>query len=174
MTDIDLSAAQRTVLDTLVDLHQVSDAPVKGEVIAERVDRNPGTIRNQMQSLRSLDLVDGVPGPRGGYRPTSNAYDVLGRDRIDDPADVPLVHEGERVEDATVQEIELVHVDHPEQCRARVHVGGPVSGVRSGDSVVLGPTPVEGLLVDGTVVGTTDRSNALIIAVDRMTAPADS
>ena len=30
------------------------------------MSRNPGTIRNQMQSLRSLGLVKGVPGPRGG------------------------------------------------------------------------------------------------------------
>ena len=39
---------------------------IKGEEIADIMNRNPGTIRNQMQSLRSLGLVKGVPGPRGG------------------------------------------------------------------------------------------------------------
>ena len=30
-----------------------------------------------MQSLRSLGLVKGVPGPRGGYKPTIEAYHTL-------------------------------------------------------------------------------------------------
>ncbi len=66
-----LTAVQREVLLALVDLYYKSQGDaVKGEGIANVINKNPGTIRNQMQSLRSLGLVEGVPGPNGGYRPT--------------------------------------------------------------------------------------------------------
>lgn len=52
------------MLQELVDLYQDSESPVKGETIAEQIDHNAGTIRNQMQSLKALQLVEGVPGPK--------------------------------------------------------------------------------------------------------------
>ena len=70
-----LTSVQKEILQTLINLYQSSDGKsIKGEDIAEVMGRNPGTIRNQMQSLRSLGLVKGVPGPRGGYKPTIEAY----------------------------------------------------------------------------------------------------
>ena len=69
-----LTSVQKEILQTLINLYQNSDSKsIKGESIAEVMNRNPGTIRNQMQSLRSLGLVKGVPGPRGGYKPTIEA-----------------------------------------------------------------------------------------------------
>lgn len=66
-----LTSVQKEILQSLINLYRTSDGKsVKGEEIAELMNRNPGTIRNQMQSLRSLGLVKGVPGPRGGYKPT--------------------------------------------------------------------------------------------------------
>ena len=60
-----LTSVQKEILQTLINLYQSSEGKsIKGEDIAEVMGRNPGTIRNQMQSLRSLSLVKGVPGPR--------------------------------------------------------------------------------------------------------------
>ena len=70
MSSIELTASQRTILRALVNLHGEAESAVKGEAIAEEVGRNPGTIRNQMQSLKALQLVEGVPGPKGGYKPS--------------------------------------------------------------------------------------------------------
>ena len=73
MSTIELTSSQKTILRALVDLYTQEETAIKGEEIAEEVDRNPGTIRNQMQSLKALQLVEGVPGPKGGYKPTTNA-----------------------------------------------------------------------------------------------------
>jgi len=74
MSSIELTSSQKSILTALINLYGEQEDAVKGEAIAEEVDRNPGTIRNQMQSLKALQLVEGVPGPKGGYKPTSNAY----------------------------------------------------------------------------------------------------
>ena len=55
---------------------------MKAEAIADAIDRNAGSVRNRMQSLKTLDLVAGVPGPAGEYKPTETAFAVLGRDDL--------------------------------------------------------------------------------------------
>ena len=73
---IDLTPVQRNVLSDLINLHGQERQAVKGEEIAELMDRPPGTIRNQMQSLKALNLVEAVTGPKGGYKAMAKAYDV--------------------------------------------------------------------------------------------------
>ncbi|MDR9430981.1 MAG: HTH domain-containing protein, partial [Natronomonas sp.] len=92
MSSIELTPSQKTILQELINLFRESESAVKGEDIAEKVDRNPGTIRNQMQSLKALQLVEGVPGPKGGYKPTATAYDALKIQEMDQAADVPFRH----------------------------------------------------------------------------------
>ena len=103
MSTIELTPSQKTILSALVNLFRENEEAIKGEDIAEEVDRNPGTIRNQMQSLKALQLVEGVPGPKGGYKPTANAYEALGIDQMDQPAQVPLLVNGNEVEDLNVE-----------------------------------------------------------------------
>ena len=86
-----LTSVQKEILQTLINLYQSSNGKsIKGEDIAEVMNRNPGTIRNQMQSLRSLGLVKGVPGPRGGYKPTIEAYHSLNITVSDKDSKVPV------------------------------------------------------------------------------------
>ncbi|MFB6126950.1 MAG: TrmB family transcriptional regulator, partial [Halolamina sp.] len=59
MSSIELTTSQKKILRALINLHRDSESAVKGEDIAEEVGRNPGTIRNQMQSLKALQLVEG-------------------------------------------------------------------------------------------------------------------
>jgi predicted transcriptional regulator len=173
MSTIELTASQKKILRALVDLHRETEDAVKGEDIAEEVDRNPGTIRNQMQSLKALQLVEGVPGPKGGYKPTANAFDALGVQDMDQEAEVFLSHEGEVVEEANVEEIDLASVHHPELCRAEIHVRGSVRDFHEGDAVRVGPTPMSKLVVEGTVDGKDDTSNILILKIDSMEAPVE-
>ncbi|OYR81152.1 TrmB family transcriptional regulator, partial [Halorubrum ezzemoulense] len=135
MSSIELTSSQKSILSALINLYGEREDAVKGEAIAEEVDRNPGTIRNQMQSLKALQLVEGVPGPKGGYKPTSNAYEALDIQRMDEPANVPIYHEGEEVEGVNVDGIDLSSVHHPELCRAEIHVQGSVRDFHEGDSV---------------------------------------
>jgi predicted transcriptional regulator len=169
MSSIELSDSQRKILQALVNLH--TESAVKGEAIAEEVGRNPGTIRNQMQSLKMNTLVEGVPGPKGGYKPTARAYDALGIQELSQAADVPLEHEGEPV-DANVQEIDLTSVHHPELCRAVIRLQGPIGNFHGGDAVAVGPTPLSKLLIRGTIEGKDDTNNSLVLTIDEMRAPA--
>ncbi|ELZ38934.1 CBS domain protein [Halorubrum sp. DM2] len=171
MSSIELTSSQKSILTALINLYGEQEDAVKGEAIAEEVDRNPGTIRNQMQSLKALQLVEGVPGPKGGYKPTSNAYEALDIQRMDEPADVPIYHEGEQIEGVNVDGIDLSSVHHPELCRAEIHVQGSVRDFHEGDSVTVGPTPLSKLVIDGTVDGKDDTANVLILRIDDMRAP---
>ncbi|GAB6861409.1 Rrf2 family transcriptional regulator [Haloplanus litoreus] len=173
MSSIELTSSQKTILTALINLHRETEDAVKGEDIADEVDRNPGTIRNQMQSLKALQLVEGVPGPKGGYKPTANAYEALDVDQMDEPAAVPLLHNGDPVDTANVGEIDLSSVHHPDLCRAEIHVQGSVREFHEGDKVRVGPTPLSKLVIDGTVDGKDDTDNILILRIDDMRAPAE-
>ena len=173
MSSIELTTSQRRILRSLIDLYRQTEEAVKGEDIADEVDRNPGTIRNQMQSLKALQLVEGVPGPKGGYKPTANAFEALDLENLDEPAATPLYHEGEKLENVNVQEINLTSVHHPELCRAEVHIQGSVRDFHEGDEVVVGPTPLSKLRIEGTVDGKDDAASILLLKIDGMEAPSE-
>lgn len=173
MSSIELTPSQKKILRALTNLHKESESAIKGEDIAEQVDRNPGTIRNQMQSLKALQLVEGVPGPKGGYKPTAAAYEALEIQQMDDPASVPLEHEGQPVDDVIVEEIDLSSVHHPELCRAEIHIQGAMGEIHEDDSVIVGPTPLSKLVIEGRVDGKDDTNNILILRIEDMVAPAE-
>ena len=173
MSSIELTASQRTILRALVDLYTQQETAVKGEDIADQVDRNPGTIRNQMQSLKALQLVEGVPGPKGGYKPTTTAFEALEIEQMERPANVDVELNGDVVDDANVQEIDLSSVHHPELCRAEIQLRGSVNDFHEGDAVSVGPTPISKLVIDGTVDGKDDAHNIVILKIDEMRAPAE-
>ncbi|MDG5761649.1 HTH domain-containing protein [Natronococcus sp. A-GB1] len=157
-----------------MNLHNESEGAVKGEDIAEQINRNPGTIRNQMQSLKALQLVEGVPGPKGGYKPTAAAYEALEIQQMDEPASVPLEHDGESLEDVVIEEINLSSVHHPELCRAEIHIQDSIEDFHEGEMVTVGPTPLSNLTLEGTIDGKDDTNNVLILQIDNMETPTEN
>lgn len=174
MSSIELTPSQRTILTALTNLHRESDTAVKGEDIAAEVDRNPGTIRNQMQSLKALRLVEGVPGPKGGYKPTALAYEALGVQDMDEPAAVPLVVDDTPNDDAIVEQINLSSVHHPDLCRAEIQLQGSVREFEEGSVIEVGPTPLSKLKIIGELEGKDATNNKLILTIREMVAPAGS
>ena len=159
-----LTSVQKEILQTLINLYQSSNGKsIKGEDIAEVMNRNPGTIRNQMQSLRSLGLVKGVPGPRGGYKPTIEAYHSLNINVSDNDSIVPIYKNGQKVEDISVAKIEFTSVPQPGECEAAIKVLGSIKDLNLGDTIRIGPTPVNNLGVTGTIVGRDDMDNILLV-----------
>ena len=159
-----LTSVQKEILQSLINLYRKSKGKsIKGEEIAEIMSRNPGTIRNQMQSLRSLGLVKGVPGPRGGYKPTIEAYHTLNISSIDKEALVPIFKAGKKVGDLTVAKIEFTSIPHPGECEAAIKVVGNIKQLDLGDKIRVGPTPVNKLVVNGMVVGRDDMDNLLLL-----------
>ena len=55
MPSIELTSAQKSILTALIHLYEEQEDAVKGESIADEVNRNPGTIGNQIQSLKALN-----------------------------------------------------------------------------------------------------------------------
>ncbi len=173
MASIELTPSQRSILSSLVNLYNEHEDVVKGETIAENINRNPGTIRNQMQSLKALQLVEGVPGPKGGYKPTPAAYDVLGLDQVDEPASVRVIHNGEIIDELNATQIHLTSLHHPSLCRAEIQIRGPLGNIQQGDFIEVGPTPISKLKIAGMVDGKDETNNLVILRIDEMTAPFD-
>lgn len=159
-----LTSVQKEILQSLINLYRKSQGKsIKGEEIAEMMNRNPGTIRNQMQSLRSLGLVKGVPGPRGGYKPTIKAYHTLNISETDSETPVPIYMKGEKIEDISVAKIEFTSIPHPGECEAAVKALGNIKQLDLGDKIRVGPTPVNKLVINGVVVGRDDMDNIILL-----------
>lgn len=159
-----LTSVQKEILQTLINLYGKSNGKsIKGEEIAALMNRNPGTIRNQMQSLRSLGLVKGVPGPRGGYKPTIKAYHQLNISSTGREITVPIYRAGERIEDLSVAKIEFTSIPDPGECEAAIKLVGSIKKLDLGDKVRIGPTPVNKLVIDGVVVGRDDMDNIILL-----------
>ena len=161
-----LTSVQKEILQNLINLYQTSNGKsVKGEDIAEVMNRNPGTIRNQMQALRSLSLVKGVPGPQGGYKPTIEAYQTLKIQFTDESYKIPLHRGEEYLEGLSVSKIEFTSIPHPAECEAAVKILGSIKNLEIGDIIRIGPTPVNNLGIMGEIVGRDDMDNLLLLDI---------
>ncbi|MEM0215171.1 MAG: CBS domain-containing protein [Archaeoglobaceae archaeon] len=174
--DLELTQIQKDILYALITLYKKkAGGSIKGEEIAELINRNPGTVRNQMQALRALGLVEGVPGPKGGYRPTSKAYELLSITKPEESVAVPVIVNETPIEDLSVEEIDLPSVSNPEVCQARIRLLGDVRKIVPGDRIIVGPTPVNEIVVQGKVVGRDDTANTVIIDIEKIVAlPKDT
>ena len=162
-----LTAVQKEILQTLINLYRKSKCTsVKCESIAKLMGRNSGTIRNQMQSLRSLGLVQGVPGPRGGYKPTLEAYHTLNIENDPCEIHVPIYVDDELISDVSVNKIEFTNIIRPGDCEATITILGDIKQLDLDSKIKIGPTPVNNLTVIGTIIGRDDVDNALLIRTE--------
>ncbi len=164
---IELTPVQRDVLLTLINLHGQEMQVVKGEKIGEMIDRHPGTIRNLMNSLKSLNLVKAVTGPRGGYMAMQAAYEALSFDDSDgEKVAVPVIRNGMSVEGVSVTEIALDKLMQPtHQYDGLIRMMGNIRNFDIGDEVQIGPTPVHHLYICGKVLGRDYTMNRLILNI---------
>lgn len=169
MGRIDLTSIQRRILTVLLNHYQGDESPVPAKVIAEVVDREPKTVRNQMSNLKDLGLVEGIPGPTGGYKPTSGAYEAIDREVLEDPETAVLAREFDRV-DAIVDEITFPNVHHPESCHARIRFQGTVQEFEEGDAIAIGAMPDSSLLLAGEVLTIETSRNRIVLDVARIEA----
>lgn len=169
MGRIELTSSQQRILTVLINRYQAADSPIPAKEIAAEIDRQPRTVRNQMSSLKDLGLVEGVPGPAGGYKPTATAFETLDRDAVEDPETVVLAREFERV-DAIVDEISFPNVHHPETCRARIRFQQSIQDLDEGDAIAIGAMPDAELLIAGEIEAIETTRNRIILDVARLEA----
>jgi hypothetical protein len=165
---MDLSLIQKDILITLITLYHQQSHSIKGEDIADMIQRNPGTVRNQMQALKAIGLVDGVPGPKGGYIPTALAYKELNLDLTEGDYDVSISRNGNVVRGANVREIDFTTLCHPDICHAVIRLVGSAKLFEIGDQITIGPTPVNKLMIRGEVFGKDESKQSLLIATSEM------
>ncbi|WP_280535895.1 TrmB family transcriptional regulator [Halopenitus sp. POP-27] len=168
-----LTRSQTEILAAVVDLIATREDAVCTDEIADRIDRNPYTIRTEMQQLTALQLLEGIPGPRGGYKPTVDAYRTLDTQDLEEVAVVPIEHDGITT-DAVVESIDFRSVNDPERCRATVTARAGASSLSRGETVSIGPTPNTGLTLAGTIESLEDAGSTatFTLAIDELTTDA--
>jgi predicted transcriptional regulator len=165
---MELTMIQKDIIIVLVNLQRQQNRSIKGEEIVEAIQRNPGTIRNQMQLLKALGLVEGIPGPKGGYKPTGLAYDALRIQQLNNESVVPLYRNDKVANDVTAIEISFMTVRNPEVCDGVVRVIGSTKDFVIGDKIQIGPTPVNRLIIRGEVTGRDDTTNSIFFKINEM------
>jgi len=165
---MELAPIQRDILTALINIHRVQNRAAKGEEIADLIDRNPGAVRNQMQSLKNLSLIESVPGPRGGYRATAAAYEALRLDNREDKIAVPVMRNGVAVEGVSASEIIFNKVMHSQHCGGVIRITGNIRDFNIGDEIEVGPTPVNKLYIRGKVAGRDDTMSKLDLEITGM------
>jgi predicted transcriptional regulator len=165
---MDLSLIQKDILITLITLYHQHSHSIKGEEIADVIRRNPGTVRNQMQTLKTIGFVDGVPGPKGGYIPTALAYRELNFNLAEGDYDVRISRNGKIVKGAKVTEIDFTTLCHPDICHAVIKLIGSAKLFEIGDQITIGPTPVNKLVIKGEVFGKDEKEQSLLISTSEM------
>jgi len=159
-----ISPTQREILEALIELYEKKKETIKGEDIAAMLHSTPGTIRNQMQTLKALGYVDGVPGPKGGYIPAMKAYEALELEMINKPHIVNIFRDGKPIDGINVQRIEFTSVQNPDECMSRVTIVGDTRKIMEHDIIKVGPTPANHIILTGEVVGRDDIRRELRIA----------
>jgi predicted transcriptional regulator len=165
---MELTPIQKDIIISLINLQRQKDRAIKGEEIAVVIQRNPGTIRNQMQLLKALGLVEGVPGPKGGYKPTGAAYDALKIQQLKNESVVPLYRNNVLVTGATAAEISFTTVRNPDACSGVIRIIGNTKDFAMDDKMQIGPTPVNRLIIRGEVTGRDDTNNSILFNITEM------
>lgn len=165
-----ISQTQREILNALITIYERKKEAVKGEDISGELKRNPGTIRNQMQTLKALGYVEGVPGPKGGYTPSTKAYQALNLEQINKPYQVHVIREGKPIEGLSVQKIEFNKVSHPTDCTSVITVSGDTRKIKDHDIIKVGPTPVNHLVLQGEVIGRDDTRKEILVISHSITS----
>ena len=168
-----LTGSQKDVLKALVDIYRKKNKPIKSDEIAVTTGRSNGTIRNIMISLRALNFVESVAGPKGGYIPTPGAFGEL-KLPTGEWKEVPVrvgSDDGKLVKiDATVSELDLLRLPSPDESFAEITISGEMSQINVGAHIVIGPTPNTNLTLDGTIVGLYPSTGKILIEISKITS----
>jgi len=162
----ELNYIQYDIIQTLVILYKQRSSAIRADEVAKIINRHPGTVRNHMQILKTLGVVEGVPGPKGGYLPTIKAYEFLEIKGTEESVSVPVFVNEELI--GSVEEIVFHFLSHSKVCQAKVRVLGNIKKVKPADDIFIGPIPVNRLVIHGKTIGREDTSNTLIIDIEEM------
>ena len=162
-----LTYSQREVLQALVTLYEKKKSLIKSKDIAIFINKNEGTIRNIIASLKALGLVDSKTGPAGGYRPTLKAYEYLRSPTMPLISGVKIVKNNVKL-DLEVTNVEFMDITNRLGNKAVLRVIGDISQIREGDVLKVGPIPYSRLVIEGKVLCIDRYRREVVIDVSRV------
>ncbi|MGQ9759207.1 MAG: CBS domain-containing protein [Candidatus Methanomethylicaceae archaeon] len=160
-----LRSPQKEIIVSLIELYEKNKCLIKSKDIAISTGRNEGTIRNIMPVLRSLGLVEAVPGPKGGYMPTIKAYECFSISKQFRTLSVPIHKKSGEDTGITVTDIIFKGVYSPDFCQALFKIVGDPSKLNLGEDLVVGPTPSGRMIIEGRIVGRDEIHNEILLEV---------
>lgn len=165
----ELTPAQRRILQAVVGIYSEKAEKVeavKSQEIARLINSTPSTVRSQMQVLTSLGLVEGVPGPKGGYRPTYRAYELLFSRTLKRRLEVAISGKRCGVECSTkVERLILTALSDPKKHKAVIKLREKVD-LSEGDEICIDYAGQ--LAIYGTV--SAPGEDEVVIDIDRVVA----
>ncbi|MBW9141367.1 MAG: CBS domain-containing protein [Candidatus Aramenus sp.] len=163
-----LSATQREILLALTELYNREKKMIKSKEVADMINKDEGTVRNIILSLKVLGLVESKPGPKGGYLPTLKAYEFIKNPSVAPIMDKLSLYRGNVETDIKVDNIELLDITNPSGNKVILKVNGDLRKIRPGDSLRFGPTPYSRLVLEGVVIHADDMRKEIVMDVKRM------
>lgn len=163
----DLKNVQKVILKFLLRLYEGEDSePVKGDKIAEAMNRSPGTIRNHMMTLKDDGYVKAVPGPKGGYIPSSKTFEIFNLTEGYDSIKLPVLRNGNRIDNVVVNGIKFTNFSNNRNQLIHIQAIGDINQFKKGDKIRVGPSVIHQLKITGTVIGVDESDDIIMITPD--------
>lgn len=162
-----LTPTQREVLEALVKLYEAKKRLIKSSEIAKVINKDEGTVRNVVATLKSLGLLESKTGPGGGYMPTLKALEIVKAPPVPSYGVLRVWKEGRELGLAAYA-MELIDILNPEGGKAVVRISGNLEEVKEGDLLRIGPAPYTRLFVEGVVASVDRASGQLVLKVRRL------
>lgn len=152
---INLMPVQKDIISTVVRIYGTNGIALKSSELAKALERSEGTVRNQMQNIRALGLVESRTGPYGGYIPTSLAYEVLNFEKS--KMDIP-VYKNEENTGVLLNQLIITSSN-----MAKLHILGDTHDFDIGDEIKIAS---KSFIFCGRMVGRDSSSNTLLTSID--------
>ncbi|MGQ4833610.1 MAG: CBS domain-containing protein [Candidatus Asgardarchaeia archaeon] len=164
-----LSIPQREVLEALVELYDKNKRMVRSKELAKYLGKDESGIKSIIGALKALGFVESKSGPEGGYIPTTKGREFLKKPAMTNYEVIQLKVNGQPSK-ISVVEIEFLDLTNIIETKAILKIIGNLHGLKEGDKIKFGPTPLTRLIIEGTVVAKDPIRREVLIKVTTMTS----
>ncbi|MDH5806146.1 MAG: CBS domain-containing protein [Candidatus Methanomethylicaceae archaeon] len=162
---VNLTRPQKEIILALIEIYEQKKNFVKSKEIAMKIRKGEGTIRNIMPTLRALGLIESIPGPSGGYLPTSKAYECFNIPEHYRSINIPIFRKNGEATGAFVSDIIFKSVYSPDFCQALLKIIGKVSQLNIGEEIIVGPASSGRMIIEGKIIGRDELHGELLLEV---------
>jgi hypothetical protein len=154
---MNLTLTQEKILSNLIYLYNKNDRPLQASEVAKTTGLNVGTIRNHMQILKMLKMTKGITGPKGGYIPTSKAFNGYSPNN---KSNLNMYLNKIKLKDVTICEIRLNPKDNSTYSGS-IKIIGNMEYFSVGDTVTIQTPNNNSSMIKGIITGRDFNTNTL-------------